>query len=204
VLYSTGDNISSIYFPRAGAILLASELASGEMIGTALLGRDSVVGGGMALAALAAVDTAIVLIDGSSFVLDIDAARQVAAGSEEFRTALAGQQQLILAQAQQSAACNAVHSLDQRLARWLLCLRDVTGSDNFEVTQNVMANMLGVRRTSVSMVAHALREAHLIRYQRGKMTILQPDLLRERACECYLSIKTQCERFEINRAEPAI
>jgi CRP-like cAMP-binding protein len=194
VLYATGNKTRNLYFPRAGAILLGAELASGEMIGTALVGRDNVIGGGMALVGLAAVHAAVVLIDGSGLALDIESARQIAAGNEEFRTALAWQEQLILAQAQQSAACNAVHSLDQRLARWLLRVQDVTGSDSFKVTQDFMANMLGVRRTSVSMVAHALREAHLIDYQRGKMTILQPEALREHACECYSGIKNQYER----------
>ena len=195
VLYATDDRIGFVYFPGAGAILLVSELTTGEMIETAMIGRDSVIGGSAVFDDRNAGYKAVAQVDGTGFVLDIATARQIAIESEPFRTAIAHHEQLILAQAQQSAACNAVHSLDQRLARWLLRIRDVTGSDTFMLTQDFMAHMLGVRRTSVSLAANAFRGAGLINYQRGKMTIVRADELQQKACECYSTIKKHYGRL---------
>jgi hypothetical protein len=144
---------------------------------------------------------AIVQIGGAGFVLDVDAARHVARESEEFRKAIIRHEQLILAQAQQSAACNASHTLNERLARWLLHTRDVLGSDSFLLTQEFMAEMLGVRRTSVSIVAHALQQAGLINYRRGHIRIEKPDGLQQAACECYGTIRM---RYDVLRKVPAL
>jgi CRP-like cAMP-binding protein len=162
VLFAPGDKISNIYFMRSGAVSLVCELADGQMIETAMVGYDSVVGGGAALDDRDAVYKAIVQISGTGYALDVDTARQVARESEDFRKTIIRHEQLILAQAQQSAACNATHTLNQRLARWLLHTRDVLLSDSFLLTQEFMAEMLGVRRTSVSIVAHALQQAGLV------------------------------------------
>ena len=115
--------------------------------------------------------------------------------SEEFRRAIMGHEQMILAQAQQSAACNATHNLHERLARWLLRVRDATQSDSFELTQEFIAEMLGVGRSSVSLVAHALQEAGLINYSRGRIIIKNIEALRDSACECYETIKSNYDRL---------
>jgi CRP-like cAMP-binding protein len=200
VLFSAGDKIGNIYFPRAGAVSLVCELSSGQMIETAMVGYDSVVGGGAALDDRDAMYKAIVQIGGTGFALDADAARHAARESEEFRKAIIRHEQLTLAQAQQSAACNATHTLNERLARWLLHTRDVLGSDGFLLTQEFMAEMLGVRRTSVSIVAHTLQEAGLINYRRGHIRIEKPDELQHAACECYGTIRM---RYDVLRKEPA-
>jgi DNA-binding MarR family transcriptional regulator len=102
---------------------------------------------------------------------------------------------LILVQAQQSAACNAAHTIDARLARWLLRCRDLQGSDDLLLTQEFIAEMLGVRRTSVSVVANTLQQAGLIRYRRGHIRILDLEGLQDTACECYQTVKSQAERL---------
>jgi CRP-like cAMP-binding protein len=193
VLFATGDRVESIYFPTAGAISLVTELAGGEMIESALLGRDGVVGGGAALDDRDAVYRAIVQVAGSGYALDVPTARQIAADSEEFRTTIVRHEQLILAQAQQSAACNAKHDLHERLARWLLRVRDVTGNDSFMLTQEFMAEMLGVRRTSVTLVAQSLQQAGFISYRRGNIRIEQASALEQNACECYVTIRNRYE-----------
>jgi CRP-like cAMP-binding protein len=132
---------------------------------------------------------AIVQVAGSGFALDVETARQVARDNEEFWSTIVQHEQLILAQAQQSAACNAVHNLEQRLARWLLRVRDATASDRFDLTQESIAEMLGVRRTSVSLVANALQKAGLISYRRGHISVDNLEGLRSRTCECYQAIK---------------
>jgi CRP-like cAMP-binding protein len=102
---------------------------------------------------------------------------------------------MILVQAQQSAACNATHTVEARLSRWLLRCRDLHESDELLLTQEFVADMLGVRRTSVSVVANTLQQAGFIRYRRGHIRILNVEGLRETACECYESVKTQANRL---------
>lgn len=189
VLFTAGDKVSNIYFPRSGAISLVCELSGGQMIETAMVGHDSVVGGGAALDDRDAMYKAIVQIGGAGYALDVDTARHVARESEEFCRTIMRHEQLILAQAQQSAACNASHTLNERLARWLLHTRDVLGSDTFMLTQEFMAEMLGVRRTSVSIVAHALQLAGSVTYRRGHIKIEKPEVLQQSACECYGTIR---------------
>src|SRR5262249_15827733 len=151
VLFTAGDNVSNIYFPQSGAVSLVLELSSGQMIESAMIGRDSVAGAGAALDSRISTYKAIVQVSGSAYALDIDTARRVVRESNEFRQTLVQHEQLILAQAQQSAACNATHHLSERLARWLLRVRDVTGEDSFHLTQEFISEMLGVRRTTVSL-----------------------------------------------------
>ena len=116
-------------------------------------------------------------------------ARQAARESDDFRRTIIRHEQLVLAQAQQSAACNASHSLNERLARWLLHTRDVLGADSLLLTQEFMAEMLGVRRTSVSIVAHGLQQAGLISYRRGHVKIENAGALQSSACECYAAVR---------------
>src|SRR3954469_18322969 len=113
VLFTAGDKISNIYFMWSGAVSLVCELSDGQMIETAMVGYDSVVGGGAALDDGIAMHKAIVQIGGTGFTLDVDTARHVARESEEFRRTIIRHEQLILGQAQQSAACNATHTLNQ-------------------------------------------------------------------------------------------
>jgi CRP-like cAMP-binding protein len=101
----------------------------------------------------------------------------------------------VYAQAQQSAACFAAHQVEARLCRWLLRARDLSDSDNLPFTQEYLAEMLGVRRTSVTAVAHTLQEAGLIKYARGKIQIVDADALQESACECYGSVKALYEKL---------
>jgi len=194
VLFSAGDKIGNVYFMRSGAVSLVCELSGGQMIESAMVGYDSVVGGGAALDDRDAMYKAIVQIGGAGFVLDVDTARHAARDHEEFRKAIIRHEQLILAQAQQSAACNASHTLNERLARWLLHTRDVLGGDSFLLTQEFMAEMLGVRRTSVSIVAHTLQQAGLISYRRGHIKIENPEALQQAACECYGAIRMRYEK----------
>jgi CRP-like cAMP-binding protein len=206
VLFAAGDKISNIYFPRACAVSLVCELSDDRMIETAMVGYDSVVGGGAALDGRDALHKAIVQIGGTGLVLDIETARQLVRDSEDFRKALFRHEQLIMVQAQQSAACNASHTLNERLVRWLLHTRDVLGSDSFLLTQEFMAEMLGVRRTSLSIVAHALQQAGFVSYRRGHIKIEKPETLRAAACECYATVRMRYDalRHEVSPKAPSL
>jgi CRP-like cAMP-binding protein len=188
VLFAAGDKITNIYFPRSGAVSLVCELAGGQMIETAMIGYDSVVGGGAALDDRDAVYKAIVQIGGTGFALDLDTARHIARESEDFRKAIIRHEQLILAQAQQSAACNATHSVEERLSRWLLRARDLWDGETLPMTQEQLARMIGVQRNAISIVAHALQQAGVLSYSRGQIEITDIEALRNSACECYHAV----------------
>ena len=174
---------------------LVVDLASGDTIESAMIGRESVVGASSGLNGQLSVCKAIVQIAGTATVLDSQRLRSLADGSVACRTALFRHEQLVLVQAQQSAACNATHTIQARLARWLLRCRDLQGSDDLQLTQEFISQMMGVRRTSVSEIATALQDAGLLRYRRGHIRIVDLDGLRKTACECYQTVKVQAERL---------
>ncbi len=105
--------------------------------------------------------------------------------------------QALFVQAQQTAGCNASHGVEARLARWLLRVRDLSGSNHFTLTQELMAQMIGARRNSVSIVANTLQQARYIRYSRGHVEILDLEGLTGLACECYGAVKAQYERLRL-------
>jgi len=117
--------------------------------------------------------------------------RSVALKSPQLLSLLIRHEQTVYAQAQQSAACFATHHVQARLCRWLLRARDLSGSDTLSFTQEYLAEMLGVRRTSVTVVAHTLQSAGFIKYARGKIQVLNEEALQEGACECYETVKRQ-------------
>ncbi|AMN40437.1 Crp/Fnr family transcriptional regulator [Rhodoplanes sp. Z2-YC6860] len=202
VLFATGDKLSGLYFPESGAVSLVCELETGQLIETAFIGNESVVGGAAALDDTVAQCKAIVQIGGDGFSVDANSARQIARESEEFRTTIFRHERFILAQAQQSAACYASHCLDQRLARWLLRGRDASGTDTFTLTQELLAEMLGVRRTSVSTAANSLLKAGVIHYRRGHIKIDRPDALQQIACECYGAIRMRYDALCLGQVRP--
>ena len=195
VLFEAGDAVHQVYLPHSGIVSLVVALATGETIESAMVGRESIVGASSGLNGQISVCKAIVQIAGTASVLDAERLRSLAETSATCRAALFRHEQLILVQAQQAAACNATHTVEARLARWLLRSRDLQGSDDLMLTQEFLGQMLGVRRTSVSEVANTLQQAGFIRYSRGHIRILNLAGLQETACECYQTVKSQSERL---------
>jgi CRP-like cAMP-binding protein len=195
VLFEAGDTIKAIYFPHTGIVSIVVDLASGETIETAMIGRDSLVGGSAALDDEIALNRAVVQVAGVASVVDVGTFRGIAQQSHTFHATLARHRQFILAQAQQSAACNAAHTLEARLSRWLLRCRGLLGSDDIPLTQEFLAEMLGARRTSVTLVASALKQAGFIQYRRGHIRVIDLEGLRDSACECYETNKAQGKRL---------
>jgi CRP-like cAMP-binding protein len=195
VLFEAGGTVNRIYFPHAGIVSLVVELTTGDMIEAAMIGREGVVGGLAALDTNISVSRAIVQVAGTGSAVEVDAVRRLADQSSAFRTILVKHEQVLLAQSQQSAACNATHTLEARLSRWLLRCRDLLASDEIALTQEFVAEMLGVRRTSVSVVANTLQQAGLIKYKRGHIRLLNVDGLQESACECYGTVKALSDRL---------
>jgi CRP-like cAMP-binding protein len=121
--------------------------------------------------------------------------RKVIEQSDMLRTTLVRHEQFVFVQAQQSAACNASHKMEARLARWLLRARDLSGDDTMAFTQEFLSQMLGVQRTGVSSIAHSLQKLGLIRHNRGHVQITNLQGLRDEACECYKVVKSHYDRL---------
>jgi CRP-like cAMP-binding protein len=195
VLFDVGDTIERLYFPHTGAISLVVVLDSGDMIEAAIVGPEGVIGGSAALDGPTALNRGIVQVAGLASMIDTQLMRGAVATSKSLRMTLYQHDQLLLIQAQQSVACNAKHEVEARLCRWLLKTRDLMASDTIVLTQEFLAEMLGVRRTSVTLAARNLQAANLIKYRRGHIQILDLDGLEEASCECYAAVKNQTARL---------
>jgi len=195
LIFDAGDPVNWVHFPHSGVISLVVGLGDGQMIEAAMVGSDSLIGSSAALDGGVALNRAIVQVEGTASILDVKILREVADQSAVFRTMLTRHEQALFAQAQQSAACNASHSVEGRLSRWLLRTRDLAGSDMLGLTQEFLAQMLGVRRTSVSLVTNTLQNAGLIHYSRGRIEITNLEGLRATSCECYATVKSQYTRL---------
>jgi CRP-like cAMP-binding protein len=191
VLFDVGDTINTVYFPTTAVVSLVVTLATGETTEAAMVGKDGAVGIASALDGKVAMCRAIVQLGGDAMVCGQSAFRSTAMQSENLISKVMRHEQTLFAQAQQSTACMANHEIEARLCRWMLRARDLSGSDQLPFTQEFLAEMLGVRRTSVTTVARTLQEAGMVKYTRGKIEILDVEGLRESACECYETVKEQ-------------
>ena len=195
MLFETGDTVESVYFPTSAVISLIVGLSTGEVTESAMVGKDGVVGASAALDSKIAINSAVVQLPGDALVCGSDAFKGAVLQSQTFISTIMRHEQTVFAQSQQSTACMANHDVEARLARWLLRARDLWESDHLPFTQEFLAEMLGVRRTSVTTVAHTLQRAGMIKYARGKIEILDADALEETACECYRAVKDNYERL---------
>jgi CRP-like cAMP-binding protein len=189
ILFEADDPIALVYFPTTCVVSLVVTLSTGEAIEAAMVGRDGAVGVSAALDGRISLSRAIIQIPGQGLSCEIEPLKSAAMESPALLSLLIRHEQTVYAQAQQSAACNVTHTVDARLARWLLRARDLSRADNLPFTQEFLAEMLGVRRTSVSLTAHTLQQAGLIKYRRGNIQITNLEGLQETACECYSTIQ---------------
>src|SRR4051812_29604062 len=195
VLFEAGDQISTVYFPITAVVSLVVVLATGETTEAAMVGKDGAVGMASALDGKVALSRAIVQLGGDAMVCDAATFKSTALQSERLISRVMRHEQTLFAQAQQSTACMANHEVEARLCRWLLRARDLAGSAHLAFTQEFLAEMLGVRRPSVTTVALTLQEAGIIKYKRGKIEIVDLEGLRESACECYETVKGQYQQL---------
>jgi len=195
VLAASGQPVDRVYFPTDGVVSLVVEMKVGEMIETAMVGRDGVANGMVALDGKLSLHKAIVQVAGMALAISPDTLRGLCDDFPPFRSLIIRHEQVVLAQAQQSAGCNASHTVEARMCRWLLRIRDLTGSDDMKLTQEFLAQMLGVRRTSVSLVAGTLQKAGFIKYRRGHIKLLDIAQLEQGACECHETVKGHYERL---------
>ena len=200
VLVEFGETLKRAYLPHKGVISLVVKLSKGEHVQIAMIGRDSIFGALSALGDGVALNSAVVLVPGAASTLDLDRLRAATERSTTFRATLSRHGLAIYAQVQQTAGCNAAHTVESRLARCLLQIRDLSGSDKFVLTQESMAQMIGARRNSVSLVANTLQQANFIRYSRGHIEIIDREGLCKTSCECYATVKTHYDRLLLPRS----
>jgi CRP-like cAMP-binding protein len=184
-LYEPGEPIDQIYFPQSGMISLLVVAKDGAAIETAIIGREGAVGLHGALGKRLSFTRATTQIPGRFSVIRAATFAQFAQDHASVRDLIARYTEILWAEAQQIAACNAVHEAPARLCRWLLRAADRTGSDHLPLTQDLLAQMLGVRRTTVTILAQTMQHSGLIKYARGHITILNREQLEHCACECY-------------------
>lgn len=192
---ATDRPVTRVYFPHNAVISLVVAMKEGAVIETAMVGRDGVVNGTSALDGKVSLHIGIVQVAGKATSISADALRNLANDFEALRSVLIRHEQVLLAQAQQSAGCNASHTVEARMCRWLLRIRDLTGSDQMNLTQDFLSQMLGVRRTSVSVVAGTLQSAGFIKYSRGNIKLINVAELEQAACECYETVRGHYDRL---------
>jgi len=185
MLYDCGEAVDEVWFPTRGVVSLMTVLPDERMVETAAIGREGLVGVTCGPMNGRAVSRAISQVEGAAVCCPSDVFADALSRSEPMRVALARFTEGLFAQVQQTAACNAQHRLDERLARWLLTLHDKAEDDRFQLTQSDIAGMLGVRRATVSEVGSELEERKLIKRGRGWVEILDRPALEEAACGCY-------------------
>jgi CRP-like cAMP-binding protein len=195
VLVEAGDMLRRAWLPHGGVISLIVNLSKGEHVQVAMIGHDSIFGVFSSLGDPVALTTAVVLVPGIASTIELERLHAAADQSPTLRALMMRHGLAAYAQIQQTAGCNAAHSVDARLARCLLQIHDLSDRGKFVLTQEFMAQMIGARRNSVSMVASALQQAGVIHYSRGHIQILDLDALKKATCECYGTVRTHCERL---------
>jgi len=204
VLVATGEPLKRAYLPHRGVISLVVDMARGEHVQIAMVGRQSIFGVFSALGDAIALNSAVVLVPGQASVIDLDRLRAAADQSPTFRSTVLRHGLAVYAQIQQTAGCNAAHTVESRLARCLLQTYDMSGGCKLVLTQETMAQMIGARRNSVSLVASTLQQANFIHYSRGHIEITNIEGLSKTACECYASVKAQYDRLLGPRGEAEV
>jgi CRP-like cAMP-binding protein len=192
-LFEVEDRPGRVYFIESGLLSLISTLEDGTSIEVAALGREGLAGLVMLLGADAAVHTALAQIGGSALCARAERAREAFRRLHAFQASVLGYTRMLMAHVTQTAACNTLHTVEERLARWLLLCRRRIESDTIPLTQEFLSHMLGVRRSGVTVAIGVLERAGLITHSRGTVVVKDPEGLRGVSCEC---VKVMTEEYE--------
>jgi CRP-like cAMP-binding protein len=195
VLLEADEPIQAAYFVETGMVSYLAYLESGEAIEVGIIGSEGMVGMPLILGVDSGPAGAIVQMQGTALRITPAALRQAFDESKALHSRLLRYMQAFYTQVSQTAVCNGHHSLEERLARWILMAGDRAEGDQFPMTHEFMAMMLGVRRSGVTVTAGALKQAGLIAYSSGQMTILDRSSLEATACECYGTVRRYFEQL---------
>lgn len=204
IIGEAGRPIEHVVFPSSGMISIVVDLRDGGRVEAAMVGRRHTIGSSVVFGGRTHLNTSFAQLPGNGWSLKAADLIDLANRETEVRNILFDNELYLLAQAQQTAACNARHVIPQRLATWILRASEATGGEELTLTQEYLAQMLGVQRASVSMFAGALQDKGLIFYRRGRVRVLDPRGLEQQACECHAVLRAQHARlFEAEVSQPA-
>jgi CRP-like cAMP-binding protein len=202
VLYESGAQQEHIYFPRSGIVSLLYVLENGDAGEIAMVGNEGLVGTAVLVDSQSTPSRAVVQIAGEALALGADAVDREFKLGGEFQFVLLRYTQALIAQMAQTAICNRHHPIEKQLCRWLLLCLDRLEADELNLTQEAIANLLGVRREGITEAAGRLQEAGLIRYSRGNIRVLDRKGLEQRSCECYRAVESEYDRLLDRRSFP--
>jgi CRP-like cAMP-binding protein len=201
-LYESGIELRHVYFPTDSIVSLLYVMSDGASAEIAVVGNDGVIGVSLFMGGETTPSRAVVQSAGYAYRLTGQLLKEEFLRAGAMQHLLLRYTQALLTQMAQTAVCNRHHSLDQQLCRWLLLSLDRLASNKLVMTQELIANMLGVRREGVTEAAGNLQLAGLIHYSRGHITVLDRAGLEARTCECYAVVKTECDRLLPDLAAP--
>ncbi len=198
ILYHAGEEIRHVYFPEQGLISLVATMMDGATVETGIVGNEGMMGVPVFLGARSAPYRAIVQVEGQAWRMKADVFKYEMPRTGVLHKRMLLYTQALMTQMSQMAACNCLHTVEERLCSLLLMIDDRMESNEFFLTHEVIAEMLGARRAGITVAAGKLRQAGVISYMRGHIHILDRRSLEMWACECYRTIKTEFDRlFEI-------
>lgn len=192
-LYNEDEIIRHVHFVESGLLSLLSTLEDGTSIEVGALGSEGLGGLSLLLGAEGAVHTALVQVSGAALRMRAESAREAFRRLPVFREKTLRNTRLLMSQISQTAACNTLHTVEERLARWLLMCRRRVESDRLELTQEFLSHMLGVRRSGVTVAVGILEQAGFIQHSRATIIVTDPEGLREASCEC---VKALLEEYD--------
>lgn len=195
VLYESGVAMEHVYFPTSAIVSLLYVMEDGASAEIAVVGNEGIVGVSLFMGGESTPSRCVVQSAGRGFRMRAPALKAEFARSGPVLHLLLRYTRALITQMSQTAVCNRHHSLDQQLCRWLLLSLDRSSSAELVMTQELIANMLGVRREGVTEAAGSLQQAGLIRYRRGRITVLNRTGLERRTCECYSVVREEYERL---------
>jgi CRP-like cAMP-binding protein len=195
MLHDVGEEFEHVYFPHSGMVSMVAVMQSGANVETATIGRAGVIGASAGLGAKQSVGRAIVQLPGTGAWLSACQFHAAANRSQGIRDLIVRYNDLLLAQVQQSVVCNALHTMEGRLCRWLLQAHDCMDGNAIPLTQEFLGQVLGVRRTTVTIAAQLLQSSGLIQYRRGLIQIVDRPQLEELSCECYAVVRRHTDKI---------
>jgi CRP-like cAMP-binding protein len=195
VVYESGGRLEHVYFPTTAVVSLLYTMEDGSTAEMGMTGNDGVVGVALFLGGDTTPNRAVVQIAGEAFRMKAQSLREEFARAGAFQRLLLRYTQALITQISQTAVCNRLHAVEQRLCRWLLLCHDRVASDELQMTQEFIANMLGGRRESVNLAAGRLQDAGLIDYVRGHISIIDRRGLEAAVCECYRIVRDEFDRL---------
>ena len=195
IVCEAGGLLKHAYFPQSGVLSLLTVLEDGSAIETANIGREGAFGLFAAMYSRVSFNRCLVQLEGSMVRCPIELLRSEFELSEHVRDLFVSYSETLLAQVQQTVACNALHTTEERVSRWLLMMHDRAEGEALPYTHEFLAHMLGANRKSVTLAALSLQKAGLISYHRGNIQVLDRPGLEKASCECYAIVKERFDAF---------